>query len=378
MLLYIHIPFCTSKCGYCAFTSLTNRESYFDAYIAALCDDITYTLKDSHYTLQSIFIGGGTPNTLSVHQFEAIFATIAKYATFGKDCEISCEANINLLSKEWCRGIRSLGCNRLSVGVQSFNADKLAYLERTHNVKDIALCMDNANSAGFSNINCDMIIDTPLDNEQLIESELLSALSLPISHISVYSLSIDSGSRFATHKYEARADSMLCFLARDILQDNGFMQYEVSNYALNNAQCKHNMGYWQGEAYLGCGLGAVGRVGTYRYSATSHLTRYLESPLSRDIESLSAYDMCVERIMLGLRCKSGVDMAYLPSLCPSHHSQNPISILLEGGKCHIYENNHQSFLRANELFLSDEIALWLLSRLDCTPTYQCHFAESHL
>ncbi|WP_295700661.1 radical SAM family heme chaperone HemW [uncultured Helicobacter sp.] len=361
MLLYIHIPFCTSKCGYCAFTSFVGEEAYFNNYIETLCVDLAHTLQDKHYCLSSIFIGGGTPNILSARHYETIFTLVHKYANLAPHCEITLEANVNLLSAQWCRDLCTLGANRLSVGVQSFDNAKLQYLEREHSAKDITHRMESAYNAGFGNLSCDLIINTPLDNKPLIAFELTSALKLPINHISIYALSIDEGSHFASKSSnkQCRTDEELIFYTREILQDRGFMQYEVSNYARENRQCKHNLGYWQGEEYLGCGAGAVGRVGKIRSRTCSHLKEYLQNPTKRHKEHLSEADLQTEAIMLGLRCTKGVDISSFSHIL---HSQ-ALSDLLEGGKCELYMCGDRQFLRAKELFLSDEIALWIESRL---------------
>lgn len=370
MLLYIHIPFCASKCGYCAFTSFIGEESYFESYVEALCVDLAYTLSIQNYHLDSIFIGGGTPNLLASKFYKKIFALLAKYAHIDKDCEISIEANVNILNTQWCKDLRALGVNRLSVGVQSFYEPKLAFLERDHSTKDIFYHIQSAYNAGFTNLSCDMMI-TPLDNQEILESELTQAMNLPINHISVYALSIDEGSRFASQEVmnnkvcESSKDETLSFFARDILKNAGFMQYEVSNYVKNgtNAECRHNLGYWQGKEYLGCGAAAVGRIGDTRMKAYPQLKGYIASPTQRFIESLSQRDMCLERIMLGLRCKSGARICDIEQLFAKRHfMQECVKNLLEGNKCYIRKERGEEFLVANELFLADEIVLWLLSR----------------
>ncbi len=361
MLLYIHIPFCESKCGYCAFTSFVSSEEYFDVYVEALCKDLIHNLGANTKPISSIFIGGGTPNLLNTCHYESIFKVIHKYGVVAKDCEISIEANVNSLKKQWCVDLLALGANRLSIGVQSFNKEKLYFLERTHSLKDISNAINNAHNAGFCNINCDLMINTPLDNKHIIESDINKALNLPLKHISVYALSIDKNSHFdiKNYKCDATIDEEMSFYARDLLEQNGFLQYEVSNYAKENKQCRHNIGYWQGEEYIGCGAGAVGRVGFIRTSANKHLVNYINDPIQREIEILKDENLYMESIMLGLRCASGVDM----SIFMHKDSKSCFKHLLEDGKCHIRIENGREFLCANELFLSDEIALWLLSRL---------------
>lgn len=413
MLLYIHIPFCTSKCGYCAFNSFVDKEGEIEAYIKALCKDIAHSLKDNTQSITSIFFGGGTPNFLDSRYYGEIFETIHKNASVDRECEISLECNVNLLHLAWCKDLLSLGANRLSVGIQSFDENKLAFLQREHRAKDIALNVEYALNAGFKNVSCDIITNTALDSKKVIEADIANALRLPITHISVYALSIDEGSRFALEskqvikglqtQLESKDD--FCFFARELLEKAGFYQYEVSNYAkdskLNskigadsksgiNFQCRHNLGYWQGREYIGCGAGAVGRLGNRRVRAYPQLASYINTPHKRLVEILSQRDLCVENIMLGLRCAMGVEMGVLEKFFTDKFMlQECVGFLLSGGKCHIRKERGKSngesesngegksnkkggkaigesdgvFLVANELFLSDEIALWLLARI---------------
>lgn len=373
MLLYIHIPFCSSKCGYCAFNSFVDREGEIEAYVRALREDIRHSLKDNTQSITSIFFGGGTPNFLDSKYYDEIFESIYTNASVAKDCEISLECNVNLLNLAWCKHLLSLGANRLSVGIQSFDENKLAFLQREHRAKDIALNVEYAFSAGFKNVSCDLITNTPLDSKKVVEADITNALNLPISHISVYALSIDEGSRFAldskrfSQDLESKDD--FCFFARELLEKAGFYQYEVSNYAKDSKQgadstrCKHNLGYWQGKEYIGCGAGAVGRLGNRRMKAYPQLANYIKTPRKRLVEILSQRDLCMENIMLGLRCAMGVKMSVLEELFMDKVAmEKHIGFLLSGGKCHIRQEKREDFLVANELFLSDEIALWLFAR----------------
>ncbi|WP_295737019.1 radical SAM family heme chaperone HemW [uncultured Helicobacter sp.] len=373
MLLYIHIPFCSSKCGYCAFNSFVDREGEIEAYVRALCEDIRHSLRGNTQSITSIFFGGGTPNFLDSKYYDEIFESIYTNASVAKDCEISLECNVNLLNLAWCKHLLSLGANRLSVGIQSFDENKLAFLQREHKAKDIALNVEYAFSAGFKNVSCDLITNTPLDSKKVVEADITNALNLPISHISVYALSIDEGSRFAldskrfSQDLESKDD--FCFFARELLEKAGFYQYEVSNYAQDSKQgadstrCKHNLGYWQGKEYIGCGAGAVGRLGNRRMKAYPQLANYIKTPRKRLVEILSQRDLCMENIMLGLRCAMGVKMSVLEELFMDKVAmEKHIGFLLSGGKCHIRQEKREDFLVANELFLSDEIALWLLAR----------------
>lgn len=328
-------------------------------YIEALCEDIAHYLQifsPKFKEISSIFFGGGTPSLLEARFYESVFRTISTNARLSKDCEITFEANINHLSKQWCEDIRSLGANRLSVGIQSFESKKLVFLEREHRVKDIEKHINIAYNAGFKNLSCDLIYDTPFDTPRSIESEISRATKLPINHISAYSLSIDKGSRFSDKSVIGKSmESSHSSLLRDALEYAGFHQYEVSNYE-KGTMCCHNLGYWQGKEYIGCGLSAVGRVGDTRSKAHTKLDMYIKEPLWRAREVLSERDLFVERLMLGLRCYLGTEIT------PNMAQNEAVQMLIDEGKCEIKTNDNKSHLVARDLFLADEIALWLLRR----------------
>lgn len=358
MQLYIHIPFCSSKCGYCAFNSFVSKQESYAPYINALCKDITASLnalkeRAPNTTLQSVFIGGGTPNVLDSTFYQKIFACFKEF--LDSQCEISIESNVNLITRSWCEDLIAMGANRLSIGVQSFNAKKLAFLEREHCIKDIFKAFENAQKSGFKNINCDIIFGTPLDDKALIQSECDNLEKLPLTHISAYCLSIDEGSRFALKSPPKENLSQNCITQAQILKERffaqGFRQYEVSNYAKEGYICKHNLAYWQGKEYVGCGCGAVGRIKNVRYKANTALQEYIDNPHFREKEILSKQDLDFEEIMLGLRCEVGVD-------CQILNPQN-LQILIESNQIYIQKNGIKNMAVARNFLLADEITLWL-------------------
>lgn len=345
MILYLHIPFCTSKCGYCAFNSSSDFFHLQDLYLQALIKDIVQELKGKNYILESVYIGGGTPNTFSSKSYEQIFEGIARYANLSKGCEITLECNPNLLEKQWCKDLKSLGATRLSVGVQSFFDTKLEFLQREHQGRDIAKALDLANNAGFENLSIDLIYGTPLDSAQSLQKEITLASTLPINHLSAYSLSIDKGSRFYASTPILPLEDMGEIL-REELEKWGFIQYEVSNFA-NPYKCIHNLAYWRGEEYIGCGAGAVGFQNKIRYTKSKHIPSYIKNPSSKSVEKLRSEDLALERLFLGLRSEIGVSLSLL--------DKNKVAYLIEEDKAYIQGGN----LRAKDFFLADEIALYL-------------------
>ncbi|WP_104638240.1 radical SAM family heme chaperone HemW [Helicobacter bizzozeronii] len=342
--LYIHIPFCTSKCGYCAFNSFSGLEDLKDAYVCALIQDIQESLKDMP-SLKTIFVGGGTPNTLEVKHYEAIFNAIATHAKLAPNIEITLEANPDLLNRAWCAGLKALGATRLSIGVQSFFKDKLEFLQRTHNHQEICQALDTAYKSGFENLSIDLIYNTPLDTKERLMQEIQQASKLPTNHLSAYSLTLEENTKLSKSVCPQDLLQLDSFLKTQ-LEMHGFRHYEVSNYA-RNYQCRHNLAYWQGLEYLGCGAGAVGRSHNQRFFKNKDIRTYMAKPSGAKIEVLSPQDLWFERVFLGLRCVVGVDYKILR---PAQ-----VQTLLEEQICNLYKGQ----LTAKDFFLADEIALWL-------------------
>ncbi|PAF41510.1 radical SAM family heme chaperone HemW [Helicobacter sp. 11S02596-1] len=350
MILYIHIPFCTSKCGYCAFNSYTDHDDFKEAYIHALCEDLKHSLLQNFQNpirITSIFFGGGTPNTLPVKSYEKIFECIHKYCYLYPNCEITAEANPDLISQEWCVGMKHLGVGRISVGVQSFFADKLLFLQREHKQNQISYAIESIYQSGIENTSIDLIYDTPQDSKKRIFTEIENASKLPINHLSAYSLSIEKGTKLAKITTQNPQNQSYCQEARDALRHYGFSQYEVSNYA-RGYKVAHNLAYWNAQEYIGCGAGAVGRIGDRRIYSHSSIPSYIKTPTEKRYEFLSKQDLRMENIFLGLRCEIGVDVDLL--------DEKKITALIEENKCHLVGNK----LVANDYFLADEIALWLM------------------
>lgn len=345
MHIYIHVPFCDSKCGYCAFFSQIDSMDHMDSYFDSMAFEIKEGLRiHSIKNISSIFIGGGTPNLASPRHYEKIFSLLSPL--YEQNIEISIESNPNSLSRQWLQEIKNMGVNRLSLGIQSFYSDKLALLERQHSPRDIEMALESASSI-FDNISFDLIYDCALDSKSRLEKELEMALKLCPSHLSLYSLSIDKQSHFAiNNKYEKLSKESLSSFVRDFLCDKGAKHYEVSNFALPK-KCKHNLGYWSSEEYLGFGAGSVGRIGNNRFYAPKNLEAYISNPLQRKVEILSQKDLDFEEVFLGLRSIVGVRKELLES--------NRLELVLNEGLCFSIKDR----IYAKDLFLADELALYL-------------------
>ena len=306
--------------------------------------------KINNTQLQSIFIGGGTPSSVEVSLYKPIFKILRNY--INKQTEITFEANPNSASIEWLYEIKNLGANRISFGIQSFDDKKLKFLGRNHNKDQAIEAIHNAKEVGFEHINMDIIYDTAIDTKKLLENDLNIIQMLPIDHISAYSLTIEEGTKFFK-KPQVKIENIdyANFLFQR-LQDLGFDQYEISNFAKNiNAQSKHNFGYWQKIDYLGVGAGAVGAMGNKRYYPQKDVQLYIQNPCKyEDIEDINKDDVIFETIFLGLRSDVGVALNIF-----NEQQKKNINILLREEKIkqvgdRIYNLN---------FLLTDEIVLFI-------------------
>ncbi len=350
MLLYIHIPFCDSKCFYCAFNSYTSLHSLRDDYMVSLKLQLENGLTKYDKKIETIFIGGGTPSTIKAHKYKEIMSIVKPYLI--ENCEITIEANPNSATKEWLEEIYQVGINRVSFGVQSFDDEKLKFLGRNHNKSQAIDAINNAKSVGFENINCDIIYDTQLDTKELLENDLKIIKSLPINHISAYSLIIEEGTKFFEKKNVQLENEELARFLFEEFSDLGFDQYEISNFAMGEkAQSKHNLGYWQYKEYLGVGSGAVGCINNERLYSQEDVHKYIENPLDYvDVEILSENDILVEKVLLGFRSIVGVDINMF-----NKDIQTKVKILVEEEKVK-KENN---MIYAKDFMLADELSLFL-------------------
>ncbi|ANE36131.1 oxygen-independent coproporphyrinogen III oxidase [Campylobacter iguaniorum] len=344
MQVYIHIPFCESKCPYCAFGSHSDKFKQTKSYFQALQKEIATSLQKVE-KISTVFIGGGTPSSVGGEFYEEIFALLS--SKLAKNAEISCEANPNSANQKWLENMRKFGVNRISFGVQSFDEKKLKMLGRIHSKQTAINALNLAKEVGFKNINLDIMYGTKLDTKKLLESELKIISNLKINHISAYSLMLEDNTPFkAKFKLKKDSPSLAKFLINS-LESLGFKQYEISNFG---KPCKHNLGYWSKKDYLGFGAYSVGTLGNQRFYSPSNLDEYIANPLQKRVENLSKNDRICEYIFLGLRSKVGVKLANL-----NNEQLEKVQILLKSKK--IYQKNGRIF--NTNFLLSDEISLFL-------------------
>ncbi|HHH18917.1 MAG TPA: coproporphyrinogen III oxidase family protein [Campylobacterales bacterium] len=350
MLLYIHIPYCDSKCHYCSFNSYVDRFDTRERYMRALLQQLEFEVERfevKNGEIESLFIGGGTPSTVDPRLYAPLFETLRPL--LAKGAEITSEANPNSASPEWLKGMYSLGVNRLSFGVQSFDPAKLKALNRAHSPKDALQAIKTAHAIGFEHLSLDLIYNYQGDTPELLGRDIEQAFQLPIDHISAYELTIESQTQFATTpEVRQENDSLAFFVAKSITQ-RGFAHYEISNFGTHFS--RHNRGYWQLKDYMGIGAGAVGFLKDRRYYPTTDIEQYIDNPLRITEEPLNSEERLTERIFLGLRSDVGL---HSHDLSPEMLAR--CDFLVREGKL---EKEHDFYQNRN-FFLADEIALYVL------------------
>ncbi|MDH5367588.1 MAG: radical SAM family heme chaperone HemW [Cyclobacteriaceae bacterium] len=324
--IYIHIPFCRQACYYCDFhfsTSLSLKEKMVKAIMHELKMQYEYL---SEKLINTIYFGGGTPSLLSESELNSILDVIYQNFNVSNNPEITLEANPDDLSLEKLKTLKRLGINRLSIGVQSFHEPHLNYLNRIHTSFEATNCINNARLAGFKNISIDLIYGLPSNNHDIWLNDLDVAIKLNVEHISSYCLTIEEKTVFGNWVKKGKISSVEDdFSAQqfeimvDILQDNGFEQYEVSNFSKPELHSQHNSNYWQQVSYLGVGPGAHSFNGKVRQYNISNNPNYLKAINNNEIpytlDELSINDFINERILISLRTKWGLDT----SILKNHH-----------------------------------------------------------
>ena len=314
--LYIHIPFCVRKCGYCDFLSAPAYEKARDRYVQALLMEIEryQGTETADRKIKTLYIGGGTPSILSVDQLDCIMQKIKYTFNFCDDIEASMEMNPGTASKEKCRALYQMGINRLSIGLQSTNDMELKTLGRIHSYEDFINTYTWCREAGFQNINVDLMAALPYQTVESYTTGLRKIIRLAPEHISAYSLILEEGTPFY-QKYNSgcyplpdeEQERLMYRETEQILAQAGYERYEISNYAKKGYACRHNLVYWQGGDYLGLGLGSSSYMDGVRFHNTTDFNTYVnQGTYVEDREELSVQAKMEEFMFLGLRVMAGV------------------------------------------------------------------------
>lgn len=305
---YIHIPFCNGgKCKYCSFISYPNL-NLKDEYLNALTTQINTEYKDDK--LNTLYLGGGTPSLLKICELEKLINLFV----LENNAEITVEINPETIDKQYFTELKAIGVNRLSIGAQTFNDSILKIIGRKHSAEQINIAVNLAKEAGFDNISLDFIYGLPQQTMEELVNDLNNAIELEIQHISLYGLKIEKGCNFYDNMPEnlpnldIQADMYL--KAVDLLENNGFIHYEISNFSKQGFESNHNLNYWNNNNYYGFGCSASGYIEKTRYQMKCELEKYIANPLKRDFEQeLSEQEILEEEIFLGLRKAEGISIS---------------------------------------------------------------------
>lgn len=313
--LYLHIPFCEKKCSYCDFYSI-ERIDQMELFVTSLIKEIELRGEQYNRTLPpatTVFMGGGTPSLLSPKQLELIINALTKYFALDDSVEFTMECNPGTITLDSLRSYLANGVNRFSFGVQSFHQNELTFLERIHSPEEAVSAVEIARKAGCDNINIDLMFALPNQTFESYSESLNKAISLGTDHISAYSLIYEEGTPLYAQLLKKEVtpsseelDVLLFEYTMQTLADNGFKQYEISNFSKAGKECRHNQTYWRGEEYLSFGPSAHGYIHQTRYWNYRNLTRYLNEltnnilPLANQ-EFLTTTDRTFERAFLELR-----------------------------------------------------------------------------
>ena len=323
--IYIHIPFCKRRCIYCDFYSTTHNEMQ-TTYVEAVCKELDMR-KDylKGETVETIYLGGGTPSQLSYESLHLLLTYIYKVYPVAPDAEITIEANPDDLSEEYIRMLRTLPFNRISMGIQTFHDPLLQRLQRRHTAQQAIQAFKNCRAAGFKNISIDLMYGLPDETSDIWERDLAEAISLRPEHISAYHLIYEEGTPLwklreqkEVHEVDESTSVLFFKMLMEKLQKVGYEHYEISNFALPNHESRHNSSYWKGKRYLGCGAAAHSYDGLSRQWNVSSLEQYIKgiqtnSPIFEK-EELDLYTRYNDYIITRVRTRWGISLSELKNL----------------------------------------------------------------
>lgn len=364
--IYIHIPFCKTRCVYCDFFTGTN-EREIDRYVQTLCAEAQLRKEQINEPIETIYLGGGTPSRLSQNHFWQIFDAIFALFDISPDAEITLEANPDDLSVDYISQLSQLPFNRISIGIQSFNNDELRFLSRRHSAQQAADAVKNCQNAGFNNISIDLMYGLPNQTGEIWQKNLQAAADLNIQHISAYHLIYEEKTKLysllqkgSIQPVSDEISTAMFSMLIDFLAQNGFGHYEISNFARQGKYSRHNRSYWQNKKYIGLGAAAHSFDGENRWWNIASLSKYMDAveqgTLLQETEHLSPQQKYNETILTGLRTMWGINLSEVNSRfgqkMHDYCLQNAQKFIPE--KLLVLENNHLKLTRKG-IFISDGI-----------------------
>lgn len=331
--VYVHVPFCSSRCGYCDFNTYTATELgdsvSRDTFHHVLAEEVRWARSqapDDSRSVSTVFIGGGTPTLLGADALAYVLDVIRQEFGLAADAEVTTEANPDTVDAAMLEQLRSAGFTRISLGMQSSAPHVLRVLERTHTPGASVAAARAARAAGFDHVNLDLIYGTPGETDDDLRRSLADVLEAGVDHVSAYALIVEDGTplarRVRTGEIPAPDDDVMAdryVIIDDALAAAGMPWYEVSNWARPGGECRHNLGYWRGDDWWGIGPGAHSQVGDRRWWNTKHPRTYADrvragEPAEDGQEVLGAAERRMERVLLGVRLAEGLPVADLPGI----------------------------------------------------------------
>ena len=333
--LYVHIPFCRSKCAYCDFNSYAGQEALIPAYVGALLQEArAWSRVCGGKRVETVYFGGGTPSLLPLAEAERLIEGLRQRFAVATEAEVSLEANPESVDLAYLRGLRTLGFNRLSLGVQSFDEEELRFLGRIHTAAGAAAAYDAARRAGFADVGLDLIFGLPEQRPSRWRRSLARALRLGPEHLSLYALTVEEGTPLARAMSEGKvqepdedAQAAMYTESEERLEAAGYEHFEISNWARPGHRCRHNLTYWETRPYLGLGAGAHSYLGGCRFANTPLPKDYIElvqasgppeegaggldlsrMPQVASLERLDEQTEMADTVILGLRLAEGVSL----------------------------------------------------------------------
>ncbi len=352
--VYIHIPFCIRKCNYCSFVSGIDIKNK-DIYLSALMNQINNTYKNER--IKTLYIGGGTPSLLEAKDIKNIIQAFR----LDNNAELTLEVNPETVEETKFYRIREIGINRISLGVQSFNDNILKNIGRNHTKKNILESIEIIKKCSFNNINIDLIYGLPNQNMDILKKDIEQSLNLEIQHLSTYGLKIEKNSFLGKNppqnlpNDEQQADMYIELCSE--LTKNGFEHYEISNFAKNGYESKHNCAYWKNQNYYGFGLNASGYEGKKRYRNIANFQTYIDNPnLKAEETELTEEEILEEEIFLALRLKTGINIEEINKKFNIDFLNKYQSIIKKYTELKLLENKNNKLNLTEEGFLlSNEI-----------------------
>lgn len=356
--IYIHIPFCLSKCKYCDFFSVVcENKSIDEKYVSALCNEIKTRLKNNKVTqLNTVYIGGGTPSLLSESQLCEIFNSITSVSKINDNAEITIEVNPDDISESLLEMYENLYINRISCGIQTLNNSSLTFCGRRADFETNIKALDLLKKYWKKQLSLDLICGLPEENYETFEASLKKIISYGPDHISMYSLTIEDETPLGKmlsdgiFEYDFDYSDNMWLKGYELLENNGYEQYEVSNFCRKGFECKHNLRYWNHNDYIGCGSGGTGTVynadgSGLRWTNSKNLSEYEKfwngnsdySDAPADVEEISVDDSKFEFFMMGLRKRSGIKKSRYFEVFNEEIPDRYLTVFEEWNKKHLLE-----------------------------------------